>query len=83
MGDGQGNRRKSQLQQDEIEAQALEALERARMLPPGDRRHELLKQAGKLRMQAVVERVSDEAPDVGAKAGPPAPPRRRGTQSER
>jgi hypothetical protein len=77
MGDRQGNRRKTQLQQDDIEARAIEALERARMLPPGDRRHALLKQAGKLRMQAMDERMSDEASDVGSKAARPAVNRRR------
>ncbi len=41
-------------------------LERARMLPPGARRHELLKEAGRLRMQVMVQRLTGEAPGVGA-----------------
>ncbi len=78
MGDSQGGGRKFQLQRNEIEAQAIEALERARLLPPGDRRHELLKEAGKLRMQAMVERMSNEALGVGPRAARPAANRRRG-----
>ena len=79
MSDGQGNRRKFQLQQDEIEAHAIEALERARMLPPGERRHELLKAAGKLRMRAMVKRMSGEAPAISTKPARPATIQRRGS----
>ena len=77
MTDGQGNRRKFQLRQDDIEAQAIEALERARLLPPGDKRHELLKEAGKLRMQVMVERLSGEAVGANPKATPRPANRRR------
>ncbi len=77
MTDGQGNRRKFQLRQDEIEAQAIEALERARLLPPGDKRHELLKEAGKLRMQVMVERLSGEAFGASPKTTPRSASRRR------
>ena len=75
--DDQGNRRKYLLRRDEIEAQAIEALERARLLPPGDRRHELLKEAGKLRMQVMVERLSGEALVVRPRGARPAASRRR------
>ncbi len=77
MTDGSGNRRTFQLRQGEIEAQAIEALERARLLPPGDQRHELLKEAGKLRMQLMVERLSGEALGVSPKATPRSASRRR------
>jgi hypothetical protein len=77
MVDSQGNRRKFQLQRDEIEAQAIEALERARMLPPGAKRHELLKEAGKLRMQVMVERLAADGAAPGPKGGRPAAKRRR------
>ncbi len=66
MGDNHGNRRSFELRHDEIEAQAIAVLERARMLPPGARRHELLKEAGRLRMQVMVQRLTGEAPGVGA-----------------
>lgn len=77
MTDGQGNRRKPHFRQGEIEAQAIEALERARLLPPGDKRHELLKAAGKLRMQVVVERLSGETLAVSPKPTPRPANRRR------
>jgi hypothetical protein len=67
MGDSHDSRRKLLLQQSEIEVQAIEALERARMLAPGARRHELLKEAGKLRMQAAAQRLSGVGSDINAK----------------
>jgi hypothetical protein len=79
MSDGQDDRRRFQLQQDEIEARAIEALERARMLPPGDRRHELLKEAGKLRMQVMIERMSGEALGISTERARPGTARRRGS----
>jgi hypothetical protein len=79
MGDNQDNRRKSQLQRSEIEVEAIEALERARLLPPGARRHELLKEAGKLRMQMMVQRLSDEGHSTSTKGARPAANRRKKT----
>jgi hypothetical protein len=78
MTDGQDGRRKFQVRQDEIEAQAIEALERARMLPPGAKRHELLKAAGKLRMQVMVERLSGEGLNVSTTRARSVANRRRG-----
>jgi hypothetical protein len=49
------------LRQREIESRAIEALERARMLPPGAKRRELLKEAGRLRFKAMTDRLADEA----------------------
>ena len=43
----------------EIEALAIEALDKARMLRPGTKRYELLKQAGRLREQAMLARLAD------------------------
>ena len=78
MNDSQTNRRRFQLQREEIEAQAIEALERARMLPPGARRHELLKEAGVLRMQVMVKRLADEALGISTKGARPGARRRDG-----
>jgi hypothetical protein len=77
MADGQGNRQEFQLQQDEIVAQAIEALERARTRPPGSKRYQLLKEAGKLHMQVMVERLSADGTAPKPKGGRPAAKRRR------
>ena len=66
MADNDG-KRSFQLRNSEIEARAIEALEQARMLPPGARRHELLKEAGKLRMRVTAERLTTEASGSAAK----------------
>jgi hypothetical protein len=68
------NRRQSGFHLSEIEALAIEALDQARLLPPGPKRQQLLKEAGLLRSKALAARLATAQPP--ATSEPPRGARR-------
>jgi len=59
--------RQTGFRRSEIEALAIEALDKARLLPPGPQRQELLKEAGRLRARAIAARLAkpqDQDPPI-------------------
>lgn len=70
------NERQTGFRRSEIEALAIEALDKARLLPPGPKRQQLLKEAGLLRAKALAARLATAQPPPAAETRPESTRRR-------